>query len=83
MLQVSHSTEAWAMDFHPTLAILATGSNRGGVRFWNASERSAVVGKALRSDVAAWALAFQPKDGSLLAVGRDKGLLEAYLWELR
>lgn len=76
VLQVSHTTEAWALDFHPTLAILATASARGGVRFWNVADRKAAVGKVLRSEFPAWSLAFQPTDGSLLAVGMDKGLLE-------
>ena len=35
-----------------------------------------MVGKVLPSELAAWALAFRP-DGSLLAIGRDKGVLEA------
>eukprot|EP00435_Cladocopium_sp_Y103_P061526 s647_g23.t1 len=83
VLQVSHTTEAWALDFHPTLAILATASARGGVRFWNVADRKAAVGKVLRSEFPAWSLAFQPIDGSLLAVGMDKGLLEVRATEVQ
>eukprot|EP00913_Durusdinium_trenchii_P004791 g4451.t1 len=76
VLQVSHTAEAWALDFHPTLSILATASARGGVRFWNVADRKPAVGKVLRSELPTWALAFQPIDGSLLAVGMEKGVLE-------
>ncbi|CAJ1423173.1 unnamed protein product [Effrenium voratum] len=78
VLQVSHSAEAWALDFHPSLSIMATGSAKGGVRFWNVAERTPAVGKVLRSEqnLSLWSLAFRPTDGSLLALGYDKGLLE-------
>lgn len=76
VLQVSHSNEAWGLAFHPTLAILATSGVRGEVRFWNVADHKPAVGKVLRAELPAWSLAFQPIDGSLLAVGMDKGMLE-------
>lgn len=75
VLQVSHGPEAWAMDFHPSLAILASGSSAGDVRFWNVAERRPAVGRVLKIGIGVWAMAFSP-DGSLLALGCDKGFLE-------
>lgn len=77
VLQVSHNEEAWAMDFHPSLAILATGSVAKDVRFWNVAERRPAVGKVLKTDHAIWALAFHP-EGALLALGCSAGKLEVY-----
>ncbi|CAE7369690.1 EMAP [Symbiodinium sp. CCMP2592] len=76
VLQVSHATEAWAMDFHPELAILATGDTQGHVRFWNVAERKPAVGKVLKMEWSVWSLAFLPTDGSLMALGHDKGMVE-------
>jgi len=76
VLQVAHHAEAWALDFHPSLAIMATASAVGGVRFWNVAERRPAVGKVLRLDCAVWSLAFEPVDGSLLALGCGSGVLE-------
>jgi WD40 repeat protein len=77
VLQVSHGEEAWALDFHPSLAILATASNGKDVRFWNVAERRPAVGKVLRVDNAIHALAFNP-EGSLLALGCAAGVLEVH-----
>ncbi|CAE7476534.1 EML3 [Symbiodinium natans] len=76
VLQVAHAVEAWALDFHPELAILATGSARGDVRFWNVADRKPAVGKVLKTEWAVWSLAFLPTDGSLMALGHDKGMVE-------
>jgi len=73
VLQVSHAEEAWAMDFHPSLAILATASVAKDVRFWNVAERRPAVGKILRASQRVWSLAFAP-DGGLLALGGDGGI---------
>ncbi|CAE7611023.1 EML3, partial [Symbiodinium pilosum] len=76
VLQVSHPAEAWALDFHPQLAIMATGSARGDVRFWNVADRKPAVGKVLKTEWSVWALTFLPTDGSLMALGHDKGMVE-------
>eukprot|EP00971_Amphidinium_carterae_P295404 5866675-Amphidinium_carterae.1 len=45
VLQVSHAQEAWAMDVHPSLALVATGAKSGAIRLWNTAENRPVVGK--------------------------------------
>ena len=52
VVQVSHTGQAWAMDFHPKLAILATGSMSKDVRFWNVSDKRPAVGKILKVEAA-------------------------------
>merc|ERR1719253_156744 len=74
-LQVSHTDEAWAMDFHPSLAILATASKAGDVRFWNVADKRPAVGKILKAKAEVISLAFRSQ-GDLLALGCEKGLLE-------
>lgn len=75
VLQVSHVGEAWAMDFHPALAILATGCSTGNVRFWNVADKRPAVGKVLKAQCGVFSLAFSP-GGDLIALGCDKGILE-------
>mmetsp|Transcript_105595 Transcript_105595/g.166617 ORF Transcript_105595/g.166617 Transcript_105595/m.166617 type:complete len:917 (+) Transcript_105595:120-2870(+) len=75
VLQVSHSAEAWALDFHPSLAILVTASCAKDIRFWNIAERRPAVGKVVRLQNDVWSVAFNP-EGSLLAAGCGRGVLE-------
>eukprot|EP00929_Paragymnodinium_shiwhaense_P086833 TRINITY_DN47245_c0_g1_i2.p1 TRINITY_DN47245_c0_g1~~TRINITY_DN47245_c0_g1_i2.p1 ORF type:complete len:629 (-),score=48.05 TRINITY_DN47245_c0_g1_i2:65-1951(-) len=75
VVQVSHQGEAWAMDFHPTLQILATGARH--IRFWNIADCRPAVGRILHTDVEVRSLAFSP-DGSLLAVGFINGYIEIH-----
>lgn len=77
VLQVSHANEAWALDFHPTLAIMATGGATK-IRFWNVAECRPAVGRVVTMDARVWSLSFLPTDGSLMAVGCDKGVLEVW-----
>jgi len=76
-LQVSHTEEAWALDFHPSLAILATGSNAKDVRFWNVAERRPAVGKVLKVENSVASMSFSP-EGSLLALGCCGGFVEVH-----
>mmetsp|Transcript_175393 Transcript_175393/g.562669 ORF Transcript_175393/g.562669 Transcript_175393/m.562669 type:complete len:907 (+) Transcript_175393:156-2876(+) len=78
ILQVSHPASAWGMDFHPSLAILASVSEARDVRFWNVAERRPAIGKVLRTEAPAFSLAFGQPEGSLLALGCDRGILEIY-----
>jgi len=76
-LQVSHPDVAWGLDFHPSLAIMASASVARDVRFWNVAERRPAVGKILRSELQAYSLAFSP-DGQLLALGCEQGVVEVF-----
>lgn len=78
VLQVSHPSAAYAMDFHPSLAILASASIARDVRFWNVAEKRPAVGKILRTRLPTYAVAFSPCEGALLALGCDVGALEIY-----
>lgn len=78
VLQVSHADEAWAMDFHPSVAVLATASCARDVRFWNVAERRPAIGKILRAELRVWSLAFGVPDGALLVLGCDQGVVEAF-----
>lgn len=77
VLQISHAEEAWALDFHPSLAILVTASSAKDIRFWNVAERRPAIGKVLKVENAVFSLAFNP-EGSLLAAGCGAGVLEVY-----
>mmetsp|Transcript_65433 Transcript_65433/g.122035 ORF Transcript_65433/g.122035 Transcript_65433/m.122035 type:complete len:944 (+) Transcript_65433:32-2863(+) len=77
VLQVSHAQEAWAMDVHPSLALVVTGSKSGGIRLWNTAEHRPAVGKVIMTNYAVWSLAFHP-DGSMLAAGCGRGVLSVY-----
>eukprot|EP00927_Polykrikos_kofoidii_P026660 TRINITY_DN23707_c0_g1_i1.p1 TRINITY_DN23707_c0_g1~~TRINITY_DN23707_c0_g1_i1.p1 ORF type:complete len:888 (+),score=62.09 TRINITY_DN23707_c0_g1_i1:131-2794(+) len=74
VLQVSHEGETQAMDFHPDLQILATGSTARELRFWNVADRRPAVGRVLRMESSIASVAFS-SDGSLLAVGLFNGVL--------
>lgn len=78
VLQVSHPVAAWGIDFHPSLAILASVSEARDLRFWNVAERRPAVGKILRTELPVFSVAFRQPDGALLAVGCDRGVLQVF-----
>lgn len=71
------AVEAWTVDWHPTRALLASGTHKGDINLWDINQKGKNVGKFEANSKFAMSVAFSP-NGQLVACGAFDGAVNVF-----